>query len=154
MRKMGCALFAAMVFLFTPWLATATEFTWKDAAGKSYNLAEFRKPVALHFWATWCTPCRSELPELATWRNEHQDVNVVTISLDRNMSTVADFLMEERVDIPALIARSSEAMRFGVRGLPATVIVGPDGKVRKLYNGPVPWNEEAFTEQFLALMKP
>jgi len=154
MRLIGYALFTAL-FLFSEALpAMATEFTWKDASGSEFNLADIQQPVALHFWATWCVPCRDELPELAAWKKEHQDVKVVTISLDRKTEMVDEFLSEEGVDLPVLLAKSSDSMRLGVRGLPSTVVLSADGDIKKLYTGPVPWNDEEFTREFLDLMQP
>jgi len=155
MKRIGAGLlFTALLIHAAMPFASAAEFSWKDASGTEFSLADMQQPVALHFWATWCVPCRGELPELAAWKKEHQDVKVVTISLDRKTEMVNEFLSEEGVDLPVLLAKSSDSMRLGVRGLPSTVVLSADGDIKKLYTGPVPWNDEEFTREFLDLMQP
>ncbi|MDX8412323.1 MAG: TlpA disulfide reductase family protein [Mariprofundaceae bacterium] len=134
--------------------AWAGDFQWQDTSGSKQQLADVNKPVALHFWATWCIPCRGELPELAAWKHQHPDVNLIAISLDRKMEQVTEFLGKEKLELPALLARSSDTARFGVRGLPSTVILSADGGIKKIYTGPVPWNNADFTKEFFALMQP
>ena len=114
----------------------APEFALPDTAGVSVSLSDFRgKYVLLDFWASWCPPCRRENPNVVKAFNDYKDKNftIVGISLDNNKSKWLKAIADDNLtwthlsdlkywdsEIPAL---------YGVRGIPANVLLGPDGVI-------------------------
>ena len=114
----------------------APEFSLPDTAGVSVSLSDFRgKYVLLDFWASWCPPCRRENPNVVKAFNEYKDKNftIVGISLDKDKSKWMKAIADDNLawthlsdlkywdsEIPAL---------YGVRGIPANVLLDPDGVI-------------------------
>ena len=112
------------------------EFSLPDTAGVSVSLSDFRgKYVLLDFWASWCPPCRRENPNVVKAFNEYKDKNftIVGISLDKDKSKWMKAIADDNLawthlsdlkywdsEIPAL---------YGVRGIPANVLLDPDGVI-------------------------
>jgi len=146
--------FLAALFLAAP-PAQAVQYEWYDGKGVAHSLREFSgKPVILHFWASWCGPCKRELPELAVWRARHPDVPFAAISLDRNMADAKAYLNQHRLPFAALVGDMSGAMQLGVRGLPTTIVIGEDGKIRQRLLGSQPWQNEEFSREILSEVTP
>jgi thiol-disulfide isomerase/thioredoxin len=127
--------------------------TLPDEKGKPQNLAQYAgKTVVLNFWATWCEPCREEMPELSQLHEEYKDKNLVVlgVAID-DVATIGEFLKETKVSYP-LFAAEMQGMEIasnlgnskGV--LPYTVIIKADGSVAKTYFGRItkPLLEETF----------
>lgn len=134
--------------------AVASEFAWRDGQGTNYQLRQYAgQAVALHFWASWCAPCRAELPALAAWIERHADAKLIPISLDQEGDLAAAFLEEQGIDLPLLLANIAQAGRLGVRALPTTVIVDGHGTVAKTYVGMLPWADAQFSRLFLAQLQ-
>lgn len=110
--------------------------------GKTHYLREWtNKPVLLNFWATWCTPCRKEMPDLARWQTEFSDQNlqIVGIAID-DAESVKQFLQTVPVNYPILLAPDTGTQlsfnlgnQMGV--LPFSVFVNPDGTVTTTHIG-------------------
>lgn len=114
----------------------APEFSLPDTAGVSVSLSDFRgKYVLLDFWASWCPPCRRENPNVVKAFNEYKDKDftIIGISLDKDKSKWMKAIADDNLtwthlsdlkywdsEIPAL---------YGVRGIPANVLLGPDGVI-------------------------
>jgi len=132
-----------MMLIFDAPAANAVEFEWKDASGTVKSLADYKgKPVILHFWASWCPPCRKEMPELEAWSKEHQDVTLLVVALDREFVDADGFLKAEKIAFPTLLGDISAAMRLGARGLPTTLVIGPDSEIRTTRVGAVNWESD------------
>lgn len=123
-------------------LGTEVELSLKDLSGIDQRLSASRgRVVVLNFWATWCVPCRKEMPDLAAIQNEYAafGVQVVGASADQlaDRDKVIQFIKQSKVNFPVWLGANTEDMRrFGVGpGLPATVIIGRDGKIAALYPG-------------------
>ena len=113
-----------------------------DEHGLSQDLKQYKgKIIVLNFWATWCPPCREEMPELSELHNEYKDKNAVVlgIALDE-LSLVKEFSLTSPVSYP-LFAAENEGMQlandFGNNQgvLPYTVIIDPEGRVVNHYFG-------------------
>ena len=112
-------------------------FTWVDNKGKVNNFKEFTKgkTVLVNFWATWCGPCRKEMPDLISLNSELEKNNVqfIGISVDRDsdaLSLVKDFAKEYKINFPILIDNGEVAGAFGgIRGIPTTFIIDKEGKI-------------------------
>lgn len=118
------------------------ELTLKDPFGAEQRLGALKgRIVVLNFWATYCAPCRAEMPDLAAIQNEYAalGVQVVGASADaaEDRAKVLEFAKEVKVNFPIWMgATPADMMRFGLGGaLPGTVVVGRDGRVAKVISG-------------------
>ena len=130
-----------------------------DASGAEMTLADFQgKYVLVNFWATWCAPCRKEMPQLAELQEEFGGDNfeVVTIATGRNPLPAIDRFFEENgvVNLPKFLdPRSSLARASGVLGLPITLILDPDGQEIARMRGDAEWNGESAKSVIRALIE-
>ncbi|MFM8246205.1 MAG: TlpA disulfide reductase family protein [Burkholderiaceae bacterium] len=123
-------------------VAALMQISMKDSAGKQRKMSEWQgKVLVLNFWATWCPPCVSEMPELVALQNDFvsKNVQVVGIGID-SPSNIREFAEKHQITYPLLLGglEGSELSRqFGNQsgGLPFTILIGPDGSVRQTYMG-------------------
>lgn len=117
----------------------APDFALPDLDGNTVRLSDFSgRPVVLNFWATWCAPCRLEMPELAQAAADYADRDLVVLAInqDETAEQVNDFLTEVGLSLPALLDAGGEVGgAYGAFFLPTTVIVGPDGIVGAVHRG-------------------
>jgi len=134
-------------------------FFFKNAGGKDLTLADFKgRVVLLNLWATWCAPCRKEMPDLAKLQMElgGPGFEVVALSLDRKGAEASSaFLKETGADNLALyIDQESKALAaVNALGLPATLIVNKDGKEAARLLGPADWASDEAKAIIRELMK-
>ena len=121
-------------------VGSEVELSLKDLAGIDQRLSAYRgRIVVLNFWATWCIPCKQEMPDLAAIQNEYAafGVQVVGASADpfSDRAKVVQFIKQSKINFPVWLGATTADMgRFGVGpGLPATVVIGRDGKVAVLH---------------------
>ena len=101
------------------------------------------KVVLLNFWATWCGPCKEEMPSLARLQSQFdsEQVRVVTVTADIYPQGIKQFLDHLGITLPVLLDEDQELFRrFMVRGLPTTVVIGQDGQVIGRAVGPRAWD--------------
>jgi peroxiredoxin len=118
------------------------QMSMKDSGGKQRKMSEWQgKILLLNFWATWCPPCVSEMPELVALQSDWSSKNlqVVGIGID-SPSNIREFAEKHQITYPLLLGglEGSELSRqFGNQsgGLPFTILIGPDGSVRQTYMG-------------------
>jgi len=120
------------------------DLTLKDLSGVDQSLAALKgRVVVLNFWATYCIPCRKEMPDLAAIQNEFAalGVQVVGVNTDevKDRSKVLQFVKETKINFPIWVGGSTEHMlKFGLgAALPGTVVIGRDGRVAKIISGVV-----------------
>jgi len=120
------------------------DLSLSDLSGVDQTLAALKgRIVVLNFWATYCIPCRKEMPDLAAIQNEFAalGVQVVGVNTDelKDRSKVLQFVRETKINFPIWIGGSTEHMvRFGLgAALPGTVVIGRDGRVVKIISGVV-----------------
>jgi cytochrome c biogenesis protein CcmG, thiol:disulfide interchange protein DsbE len=132
----------------------APDFTLRTAAGEPLTLSQLRgTPVVLNFWATWCPPCRSELPELeaANQRNAGQ-IAIVGVNQAEPPDVVESFAREMDLTFPIPLDTQAQVSRdYGVRSLPTTFFIDRQGIIRQIQIGPV---TEATLTQLLRSIYP
>ena len=123
----------------------APDFTLSDLSGKQVQLSSLKgKVVLVNFWATWCPPCREEIPSMVKLNQMMQGKNfqMLAVSIDeRGKEAVQEFFSQAGVTLPALLdTDGSVARRYGTTGVPETFIVDTKGVVRKKVVGAVDWS--------------
>jgi thiol-disulfide isomerase/thioredoxin len=120
----------------------AAKLTWTDLSGREQKLDAYRgRYVVLNFWATWCQPCREEMPALVKVQNRYgiHGVQVVGASADavEKRDEVLALAREFELNFPVLLGANIEQMNvLGLGdGIPATVIVDPDGRIVERFDG-------------------
>ncbi len=125
----------------------AEDFTVKTPDGRTVRLSEYRgKVVFINFWATWCLPCREELPamERLFQRTKKAGLVMLAVSVDADPKVIAPFLDEQRFTFTVGLDPKMElANTYGVRALPASFIVDRDGHLAALALGPRAWDSAA-----------
>jgi thiol-disulfide isomerase/thioredoxin len=112
----------------TPTSELARGFTLATLDGESVSLSDYRGQwVLLNFWATWCPPCVEEMPYLNQLAAE-RDLVVLGVNFNEESERVAQFVAEKGIDFPILLQPDDITLLFyGVRGLPRTFLIAPDG---------------------------
>jgi peroxiredoxin len=140
-----------------PWTGGATPaLELSDLDGKVHRLADYRgRAVLVNFWATWCEPCRAEMPSFERLRaSEAQRVTVLAVNLAEPESRIRKFLDATPVRYPILLDRDGTTARaWQARMLPATYVIGPDGKIRYRHVGELDWSSPEVRELLLKLLK-
>jgi peroxiredoxin len=133
----------------------APDFDLKDPEGEPVRLLDFRgKPLIVNFWATWCPPCREEMPSMqrAHAAVSKEGIGLVAINVGEDADTVAQFLADARVEFPLPLDETSRVvMSYPVRGLPTTFVVDPDGRLAYVATGGREWDDPALLDQVRAL---
>jgi peroxiredoxin len=111
----------------------APGFSLPDLTGKKIQLRELRgKLVLLNFFATWCGPCRDEMPGMERLFRIHRDNGfvVVAINVQESAKTVRPFVQQLKLSFPTVLdAEASVSREYGVRALPVTFLIGRDGNI-------------------------
>jgi peroxiredoxin len=119
----------------------APDFTRADVSGKPVQLSKYQgRLVLLNFWASWCAPCREEMPMFSTWQRQlgAKGLQVIGISMDDDAGEVKKFLAAYPVTYPIVMGDASFAGQFGgVLGLPLSYLIDARGRVVARYQGEV-----------------
>ena len=134
----------------------APDFVLTSLEGEEVRLSQFKgKVVILDFWATWCTPCKLELPHFIELHQEYKDRGLVIIgvSLDKTgVREVASFVKEWKIPYVVVMGTGEVVRDYGgIRGVPTTFVIGKDGKIYRKYVGYR--KKEVFQEDVTALLK-
>lgn len=140
-----------------PGRPVAPDFDLKDAHGKPVRLADFRgRPLIVNFWATWCPPCRKEMPSMqrANAAMSAEGIGLVAINVGEDADTVAQFLAETKVEFPLPLDETSAVVTsYPVRGLPTTFVVDPEGRLAYVATGEREWDDPALLDRIRALKR-
>lgn len=133
----------------------APEYRLATTGGDSLSLSELRGRVVLvSFWATWCGPCRLELPQLQKLYEQYRDrgVEIAAISVDRRASEVAPFARRLCLSFPVLLGDAVVRSAYRVMSLPSLFIIDRAGVIRYRHTGYAPGMEGVVAEHVEALL--
>lgn len=135
----------------------APDFTLKSNSGDNLRLSEHRgEVILLNFWASWCGPCRQEMPHLDALQKKYEalGVNVVGVSVDDDPEKANHLLKEIPVTFPVLYDTESQvSAAYKVAAMPTTVLIDRDGNMRYLHKGYKPGYEQQYEQQIKQLIR-
>lgn len=119
----------------------APDFLLEVVGGGEARLSDYRgRPVVLNFWATWCRPCRKEMPQFveAYDRYRGEGLVIIGVNLQQGAGVIQPFADEYGIEFPLLIDRDGEVGdRYRLLGLPSTFFIDRQGVIRSVYTGPL-----------------
>lgn len=122
----------------------APELELRALDGPAHRLADYRgKVVLVNFWATWCEPCRDEMPAMQRLKEKlaGRPFTVLAVNLDEPEARIRSFLSQVKVDFTVLLDPGRKAARsWNARILPASFLIGPDGRIRYSIVGEIDWD--------------
>ena len=156
------ATLLAVVLAFAPARAAldsaaAPDFTLKSANGENIKLSELRGQVVLiNFWASWCGPCRQEMPLLDQMYQKYAPLGftLLGVNVEQDTKDAERMLKDTPVTFPILFDAQNEVSKlYDVTAMPSTVLVDRDGKVRFMHKGYQPGYEDEYQTQIRALVR-
>ena len=134
----------------------APDFRLKNLEGQLVTLSEFRgKPVLINFWASWCQPCREEMPYLQQVYDEWASKGLVLLTIDigETPATIKKFFAENNLSLPVLLDTDKEvSQEYGITGVPETFLIDKNGIIRKKQIGAYP-NKKAIENDLSLIMR-
>jgi len=133
-----------VVFLGIQWLQPkpqipeiAPDFTVRTLEGDAITLSELRgSPVVINFWATWCGPCRQEVPAFSAFATAHPEIPVLGLSVDDGpISRVKRIVKEWSIAYPVAVVGEALQAQYDISTLPTTVVIDENGKVTRVHVG-------------------
>lgn len=134
-----------LIFVLLPVASVAQarksrELNLKDINGRQIRLSQYRgKVVLINFWATWCPPCRAEIPDLVRLQREYRGHGLRVIGVTyppQKLSEVREFVRETKINYPVALGTKETKFRFtSNETMPMTIVIGRDGTVRDIIEG-------------------
>ncbi|HLR43341.1 MAG TPA: TlpA disulfide reductase family protein, partial [Pseudogracilibacillus sp.] len=120
----------------------APDFELETLSGETVTLADYRgQKVMLNFWATWCPPCRAEMPDMQKVQDERDDVVILAVNqvqTESNPDNIAPFLHEIGVDFTVLLDENTfVGTMYQAKSLPLSYLINTDGTIEYIRNGPM-----------------
>lgn len=135
----------------------APNFTLKSLSGKNMKLSEMAGNVVLiNFWASWCGPCREEMPLLNALHKKYEPLGftVLGVNVEEQADNARGFLKDFPVDFPVLLdSRNQVSKMYKVIAMPTTVVVDRDGNMRFLHKGYKPGDEKKYRKMVKKLVR-
>jgi thiol-disulfide isomerase/thioredoxin len=141
-----------------PWTGGATPpLVLQDLHGRTHRLADYRgKVVLVNFWATWCEPCREEMPSIERLRQSlaGKPFEVLAVNIGEPLGRIERFLEKMPLGFPMLLDRDTGAAKaWKARVVPATFLVGSDGRIRYVHYGELDWTSEPVRKRVAELLE-
>lgn len=155
----GAAVAAALAITTTVGASAsmAPSFALPSRGGDTVSLAQLKgKVVMLNFWASWCGPCRQEMPLLEQMHKRYSALGftLVGVNVDANSKDAEDWLSKTPVSFPVLFDRESKVSKlYDVSAMPSTVFIDRKGNVRSLHRGYKAGDENGYLDQVRALIR-
>ncbi|MBZ0155053.1 MAG: TlpA family protein disulfide reductase [Alphaproteobacteria bacterium] len=135
----------------------AADFMLKDVNGNMVSLASYKgKVVLLNFWATYCPPCREEIPDMneLNKKMKGKPFVILAVSTDRAAVDVRDFMKKTPMNFPVLLDYNNQVSRtlYKVFMIPTTFLIDKRGNIAKIYYGGQEWTEPAIVKEIEALL--
>jgi peroxiredoxin len=118
----------------------APDFTLNNMNGQQVSLSDYRgQKVFLNFWASWCPPCRQEMPYMQKLHEEYgEEVVILAVNVGESKSTAANFMMQNDLSFPVLLDNDKDTARnYLVRGIPSSYFLDQDGIIKEKIVGGV-----------------
>ena len=129
----------------------AADFSLNDIDGKTHRLSDYRgKVVVLNFWATWCPPCRAEMPSMERARKKllNDDVVILAVNVGEDEDTIFNFTGDYPVEFPLLMDTQGKVIKsYPVMALPTTYIISPEGMVTHRTLGGREWDSDKLLDE-------
>ncbi len=136
-------------------LPPAPDFSLADMDGEVFTLSQYRgKPVIINFWATWCPPCREELPSMnRAWAKiKDQGIVMIAVNVGENEDTIFSFTGDYPIDFLLLLDQTGDTInQWPIKGLPTTFVVDPNGRLHYRAIGARQWDSDQLLDQVRAL---
>jgi len=133
----------------------APDFMLTDLDENQHRLSDYRgRVVIINFWATWCPPCRAEMPSMQrAWEQLHkQGIQMLGVDVGEDEDTIFQFTANYPVEFPLLLDQDSRVIdQWPVRGLPTTFVVDPEGRIAYQAIGGREWDDPELLAQVRAL---
>jgi len=134
----------------------AEDFTLKTLKGGTVGLKDYRgRLIFLNFWATWCGPCRAEMPSMQRlWEEfKEEDFVILAIDIQEESKLVSSFMNERGLSFPVLLDEKGKVARsYGIRGIPTTFFLNPEGEIIGKAVGARDWDSEESFELIRELL--
>lgn len=135
----------------------AQNFTLKSMSGKNLRLSEYRgQVVMINFWASWCAPCRQEMPLLEDLYKKYKGLGftLLGVNVEQDSSKASTLLRSIKVSFPILFDNKNTVSKmYKVLAMPTTIIIDRDGNMRYLHKGYKPGYEQEYQQQVRALIR-
>jgi peroxiredoxin len=134
----------------------AAHFQLPDLDGNIHRLQDYRgKPIIINFWASWCPPCRKELPSMnRAWKKIKGEVAMIAINVGEDEETIKRFMQDYPIDFQVLLDKNVSSMQmWPINGLPTTFVVSPDGNIYYQAVGEREWDNEELLQKVKYLIK-
>jgi len=140
-----------------PWTGGATPtLVLKDLSGSTVRLDAYRgKVVLVNFWATWCAPCRDEMPSIGRLKASFKGkpFEVLAVNLGEPEARIRAFRDKVPMDFPVLLDSDMTVSKaWGARALPVTYLIGPDGRIRYHHRGELDWSQQSVKKLVTSLL--
>jgi len=159
--KLLYAIIALLIFSFSLPAQSVTHLRLKTVDNKRFEIKDYLKkgPIAIAFWATWCKPCRKELPALEKVYEKYKDngLTILAISIDspRSMSKVKNFVKKSDLPYEFLVDPNGEqSTKLQVKDIPYTLLANKSGEIIYTHRGYREGDEKELDEKIAELIKP
>ncbi|MCZ6855807.1 MAG: TlpA disulfide reductase family protein [Gammaproteobacteria bacterium] len=163
MSKLGWSLVALFTMFFVSHVQAvgvsdkAPDFTLRSLEGNNLRLEEYRGQVVLiNFWASWCGPCRQEMPLLDRLHHRYEDTGftVLGVNVEGDLEPAQEIVDQTKVTFPVLIDQDQRVSElYDLEAMPSTVVVDRDGVIRYIHLGYKPGDEAKYIEVVKKLIR-